>query len=68
MIAVSSHYYRVIVNDSGCYCIWPHDIAVPPGWTSTGFSSTGETALRQIAELWGVKTARYRSGPSATDT
>lgn len=65
---MSTRYYQVIVNDRGCYCIWPRDIAVPPGWTPTGFTSTGEVALRQIAELWGAKDARYRSGPGATDT
>jgi uncharacterized protein YbdZ (MbtH family) len=52
-----SAYYRVIVNDEGCYCIWPREIAVPLGWTTTGFSSTGEVALNQVAELWRAKIA-----------
>ena len=51
-------FYRVVVNHEGCYCIWPTDDALPEGWTSTGFSSTGETALGQVAELWREITGR----------
>lgn len=45
-------FYRVIINDEGCYSIWPSDKRLPPGWKPTGFSSTAEVALNQIAELW----------------
>jgi MbtH protein len=45
-------FYRVIVNGDRCYGIWPTDVAVPPGWTPTGFTGTGEAALSQVAELW----------------
>lgn len=45
-------FYRVVVNHEGCYCIWPNDVVLPPGWKQTGFSSTVEVALNQVAELW----------------
>ena len=45
-------FYRVVVNREGCYCIWPTDLAVPPGWTSIGFSGPLDAAVNQVAELW----------------
>jgi uncharacterized protein YbdZ (MbtH family) len=45
-------FYRVVTNDDGCYCIWPIDIPLPPGWEPTGFSSGGYVALSHVAELW----------------
>jgi len=67
--AEPSAYYRVIVNDEGCYCIWPRGIPVPSEWTTTGFSSLGEAALNQVAELWHAKlswmgTDKNREGDS----
>jgi uncharacterized protein YbdZ (MbtH family) len=66
VIAVSSGcerpaYYRVVVNDKGCYCIWPCDVDIPPDWKSTGFASAGEVALNQVAELWRARIERNGS-------
>jgi uncharacterized protein YbdZ (MbtH family) len=45
-------FYRVVTNDDGCYCIWPIEAPLPPGWAPTGFSSGGYVALSHVAELW----------------
>ncbi|TDV54239.1 MbtH family NRPS accessory protein [Actinophytocola oryzae] len=62
-----STYYRVVVNDEGCYCIWPSHLPLPGGWRPTGFSSTAEVALNQVAELWHATAApsrRWTTGPA----
>lgn len=53
-------FYLVIINDDGCYAIWPRDRCVPQGWRQTGFSGTAEVALNQVAELWRAKSSRRR--------
>lgn len=56
--ATAPAFYRVVVNHEGCYCIWPSHTALPSGWKPTGFSSTAEAALNQVAELWRKKTGQ----------
>jgi uncharacterized protein YbdZ (MbtH family) len=51
-------YFQVIANYNKCYCMWPMEVAVPPGWTSTGFVGSPDAALNQIAELWHAAIAR----------
>lgn len=61
-------FYLVIINNEGCYAIWPRDKSLPSGWKRTGFSGTAEVALNQVAELWRSKALRPRDphGPEQT--
>jgi uncharacterized protein YbdZ (MbtH family) len=61
-------FYRVVTNDEGCYCIWPIDISLPPGWTPTGFSSGGYVALNHVAELWRITLAQRNSDERPNST
>ncbi|HVQ18236.1 MAG TPA: MbtH family NRPS accessory protein [Actinomycetes bacterium] len=60
-------FYLVIINDDGCYAIWPRDTSLPPEWKPTGFSGTAEVALNQVAELWRSKVLRPRDTRGGPD-
>lgn len=44
--------YKVVVNHSEQYSIWPANKETPPGWNDAGKTGTREECLAYIAEVW----------------
>ena len=44
--------FRVVRNDEEQYSIWPVELDLPLGWTSTGVSGTREDCLQHIDAVW----------------
>ena len=42
----------IVTNAEGQFSIWPTDLPIPLGWSSTGFAGAREECLAQIASLW----------------
>jgi uncharacterized protein YbdZ (MbtH family) len=51
-------FYEVIINHEGCYSLWPMGEELAAGWSRTGFASSAEVALNQVAELWRTTVSR----------
>lgn len=44
--------YVVVVNDEEQYSLWPHERALPAGWTATGTTGGRDDCLAHIERVW----------------
>ena len=44
--------WQVVLNDAGCYSVWPVELAIPAGWQPTGPAAAKQECLAWIAEHW----------------
>ncbi|MER5625772.1 MbtH family NRPS accessory protein [Streptosporangium sp. NPDC002544] len=44
--------YVVVVNHEEQYSIWPHDRALPAGWSATGTLGGRDDCLAHIERVW----------------
>jgi MbtH protein len=51
-IAAEPAGWRVVVNDSGQYSVWPEDRAVPGGWRAAGPAGAKSACLERITGVW----------------
>jgi MbtH protein len=44
--------FAVVRNGEQQYSIWPEELAVPGGWSATGFVGVKRDCLAHITEVW----------------
>jgi MbtH protein len=61
--------YAAVRNAEEQYSIWPLDLSVPAGWTTTGCTGSKQACLSYIKEVWtDMRPLSLRTaGPSRSD-
>jgi MbtH protein len=44
--------YLVLINEEAQYSLWPKRLAIPAGWTPTGFEGAKADCVRHVDEVW----------------
>jgi len=52
MTTMTESLYLIVVNHEGQYSIWPHERALPLGWSAQGEAASREDCLSRINTLW----------------
>lgn len=50
--------FKVVINEGGCYSIWPALRDCPPGWLMRDFRGSRSQCLEWIAGVWRVGESR----------
>ncbi|MEJ0096574.1 MAG: MbtH family NRPS accessory protein [Methylocella sp.] len=48
----NNELFRVLVNHEEQYSIWPHEQAVPAGWSDVGKAGDKDECLNYITSVW----------------
>ena len=44
--------FEVVRNDEAQFSIWPSQLAIPQGWTPTGFAGLRQACLDHLQQEW----------------
>ena len=49
---MTDDHYAVVVNDEEQHSIHPIEVALPDGWSQTGFVGSRQACLDEIGRVW----------------